>query len=227
MAVTPTDFWFFQAKDAVTGVIALGGLTIALTNLYNAYLRLPRIVSTPGSWVSLASHYGDEAKFRIFLKCLFYNKGSEPALVISLKIKLIPTAGVSPFASQAIFQWHEFVSREEVKESGAFHHKGIRAVFEGEAFALVIPKTDAVEKEIVFLAESGTLMAAEYTLVLEGAFIGPGKRLRKFRSSSTRLTFEAKHFALAKDRVVRDEAGKYLYSNHVRVNSVPSWSVRT
>ena len=31
------------------------------------------------------------------------------------------------------------------------HHKEIRATFKGKAFALVIPETDTVEKEIVFI----------------------------------------------------------------------------
>jgi hypothetical protein len=221
VAVTPTDFWYLQAKDAITGVIALGGLTIALTNLYNAYLRRPRIVSTPASSISLASHYGEDAKLRIFVKCLFYNKGSEPALIISLKLKLAPTAARS--SKDIIFDWHEFVSREEVKDAGTMHHKGIRAAFEGQAFALVIPKTDAVEKEIVFVPgqQSTPLTPGEYTLSLQGAFIGHGKRLRTFRSWSTRLNFTSKDFELVRERVVRDAAGHYLYSNHVQVESIP------
>jgi hypothetical protein len=137
------EFWSFQLKDAVTGVIALAGLTIALTNLYNAYLRRPRIVATPGRWISFASHRGDDTQLRIFMNSLFYNRGSEPALIVSLTLKLIPIGTPASRAAVA-FAWDEFVSRQEVRDSGALHHKGIRAVFEGKAFALVVPKTDAI-----------------------------------------------------------------------------------
>jgi hypothetical protein len=227
MALMSDDFWFFQAKDGITGIIALGGLTIAVTNLYNAYLRRPKIISTPGNWISLASHYGDEAKFRIFINCLFYNRGSEPALIIALKLKLIPIRAASSSPDEVVFRWH--VSREEVRDTGAMHHKGIRASFKGEAFALVIPRTDTVQKEIVFIPveESGQLIEGDYTLFLEGVFIGHGRRLRKFSSSSARVNLSSQHFASIKERVVRDSEGKYLYSNHVRIQAVPDlgdWS---
>jgi hypothetical protein len=224
----PADFWTFQAKDAVTGAIALLGLVIAVTNLYNSYLRRPKLISAPANRISLASYYGEEAKFRIFTNCLFYNKGAEPAVIISLALRLIPNRAASSSSNEVVFQWHEFVAREEVRDTGAMYPKAIRASFEGEAFALIVPRTDAVEKEIVFIPvdnKPGQLIAGDYTLVLEGTFIGHGRRPRQFQSSRARLELSLQHFALVKERVVRDSEGKYLYSNHVRIRCVPDLGV--
>ncbi|WP_128947144.1 hypothetical protein [Bradyrhizobium zhanjiangense] len=217
-ASLPHDFWSFQIKDLVTGAIALVGLIIASTNLYNAYLRRPKIVATPGGWIFLASHRGEKALVRIFMPSLFFNRGSEPALIVALTLKLTPEA---PSRPASVFSWDEFVSRKEVRESGAKHHSGIRAEFQGKASALIVPKSDAVEKEIVFAPVPGSppLVPGTYGLRLEGRFLGSGKRARRFNSPSTRLTIEEKHLSLVEERIVRDEHGQYLYSNHVQVKT--------
>lgn len=223
------DFWFIQAKDIIPAVIASVAFILSASTYFNTYMMKPKIISNPGNRIWLASHRGDENKFRIFVNCLFYNIGSRPALIISLKLKLAPIRVSHPSPAEVLFQWDEFVLREEVRDAGEMHHKGIRATFKGKAFALVIPETDTVEKEIVFIPvdESGALIEGDYILSLEGAFIDSGERLRKFSSSSARVTLSSQDFVVAKERIVRDSDGKYLYSNHVPIQTVPylkEWS---
>ena len=73
----------------------------------------------------------------------------------------------------------------------------------------------------------GALIEGDYILSLEGAFIDSGERLRKFSSSSARVTLSSQDFVVAKERIVRNSDGKYLYSNHVPIQTVPylkEWS---
>ena len=214
--------WTVHIKDVVTGVIALGTLIIAITTFFNSYLRRPQILSTPATWIWLAAYPEDDTKFRIFDNVLFYNKGAGPALITSLNLRLIPDQSATAYSTDVIFQWHEFVSRQEVRDPGAMYAKGNRAVFEGEAFALVVPRTDTIVKEIVFFPV-GRLTEGHYTLVLEGEFIGHKGRLRRFHSLCTRLTITKDDLALVKARVARNsEEDKYLYSNQVRISSAPA-----
>ena len=140
------DFWFIQAKDIIPAVIASVAFILSASTYFNTYMMKPKIISNPGNRIWLASHRGDENKFRIFVNCLFYNIGSRPALIISLKLKLAPIRVSHPSPAEVLFQWDEFVLREEVRDAGEMHPREFEPPLKVKRSLWLFPKPTQLKK---------------------------------------------------------------------------------
>ena len=137
-----------------------------------------------------------------------------------MRLKSDPAGTVS--GSDFTFYPNSVVKRNEVRDSGAIHSKAVRAEFVANAGPFVVPKGDAVQKEWrCHLNGTATIEPGEYVATVAGRFLRRGLTDHEFQSVPIGLSLTAEDLAIARDRIMRDGAGKYMYSNHVRIDLNP------
>jgi hypothetical protein len=212
-------FFFVQAKDIATFLVALLGFLIAFTNLRASYLRKARVNCQLSDFLRL--EMSDSKKVRFTCDVILFNKGAEPALIDNLQIILRNMGRTGASSSHLFFPWRELRKTVQVQEPIAPTSGPPRkrmSQFERFAGALIVPKSDALVQEVFFGDEY--VIPGQYEIIVEGVILNSRRRITtgrrpRFRSNMRYITFTDKNLKQFEDNVVRDDAGHYAYSRHV------------
>lgn len=143
------QFWAYQAKDAITGVIALVALITSSTGLWVAYLRPRKVRCDVGDAMRIS--YGGHSKRKVKFMADAYaiNTGARPGVITRMTIRVWR----SGFESSPLeLYWREITKSEDITTKGS--GRRVWTTFAGFASAVLVPKYDSRLIEGAFISEA-------------------------------------------------------------------------
>jgi len=169
----PSDFWHFQAKDAITAVIALAAIVIAATNVWVSYLRRHRLTCELGNTLRLSYGANGTRRLAITVEVYAINTGARPGVITRMALSL----AAGPGTRQTHLDWTEVRRTSNAAAKG--EPISITSEFQALASPIIIPRYEARVVEATFWSADDVELKAHvmYDLRLI-CFTGTKSRIR-------------------------------------------------
>jgi hypothetical protein len=209
------DFWKFNAKDFVTGLIALAAFLTAATNVWVAYLRRHKLRCDLSD--ALRIGYGPRPDHFLMFKIDVFamNDGARPGVITRMAIQLLG------HHSDATLHWTEVTKTENIAGKG--EARKVWTDFAGFASPILVPKYDARLIEAAFWADQKSDLAPGHTYRFSLFYWVAGSK-KPHRGTERALKIDAVEHEFLETKATTNDKG--LRARHLYLTSTDGRSFR-